>query len=169
MTFTQEQCEAMRAAMRKRLHDDDLMRGEIVRLLGFSVRSEDLPKILEACRESDRASMAEAARELAKFESEMSAAQPQKAETMQRLDEQTVNTLRNAHSHHVPDEAAKHAIHQIRQRFLDLSVFCATILPKSREASLVQTNLDMARMWANVAATAHCPVANPPTVNHPCD
>lgn len=70
MTFTQEQREEMRAAIRKRLREEDLMRGEIVRLLGFSVRSEDLPKILEACRESDRASMAEAARDLATFESE---------------------------------------------------------------------------------------------------
>jgi hypothetical protein len=69
--------------------------------------------------------------------------------TRKRLEE-----LRREHSHRTPDAQALEVIRELRQRFLDLSVWCELNLPRGRALALVQTNLDQARQWACNAAVS---------------
>lgn len=83
------------------------------------------------------------------------------------LDDATTDTLRKQHSHRIPDDDAQRLLKRIRQEFLNLSVFCAAALPRSRELALVQTKLDEARMWACNAATSSGEVQDVLTINRP--
>lgn len=78
-------------------------------------------------------------------------------------------SLRVQHSHRIPNEEQQQRLRRIRQVFLDLAVEMDAILPKSREASLCQTKIDEARMWACNAATLTGEIKDLLPINHPAD
>lgn len=66
----------------------------------------------------------------------------------------SLEKLREQHSHRIPDEKAVKLLRRIRQDFLNISTMIEQLLPPGREKALVQTKLDEARMWACNAAVA---------------
>lgn len=75
--------------------------------------------------------------------------------------------LKKQHSWRSPDDEARVILHDLRQRFLDLSIYLDVKLPPSRERSLAMTKLDEARMWASNAATMNGEIKEDITVNIP--
>lgn len=78
-----------------------------------------------------------------------------------------LDNLRRQHSWRSPTPEAKVILHDIRQHFLDLSVYLADKLPSSRELSCALTKLDEARMWASNAATLDGTITEDIVINHP--
>lgn len=78
-----------------------------------------------------------------------------------------INNLKRQHSWRTPAPDAKIVLRDIRQRFLDLSIYLADKLPPSRELSCALTKLDEARMWASNAATLNGTIVEDLVVNRP--
>jgi hypothetical protein len=76
---------------------------------------------------------------------------------------EAVKKLAEQHAHRAPTPEMLEHIRIIRKTFFDAAVAMVAILPPSREASLVQTKIDEARMWACNAATLGGEIKEPLT------
>jgi hypothetical protein len=71
---------------------------------------------------------------------------------MPELTNDQKNTIIDRHTHHAPkDEATIEAHAEVRRILAQAEIDVLALMPfPSRSASLVQTKLDEARMWANM-------------------
>ena len=63
--------------------------------------------------------------------------------------------LRNRFKYHKPDDVKIETHQNLREEFLDLSIFVHEICPPSRERSLAITKLEEALFWANASVARY--------------